>query len=311
LYPDAPLFNCVDTFTIRDAVEPDHFQAAFQVLIDKTDALRTIFEEKEGVPWQRVVNKLEYTVEYLDFSQESASCASFEGWMQQRSRIPIDIGKRSFDSVLAKISSNWFIWYLSLHHIIADGWTFYLIFHRMQALYGRSLGGTLDEPITFPLFGDYLEAERAYRNSPQHLADQAYWEKASTETQSLTFYGRHAAKRPASVRRVSYEIGPERTQRLKSLAQQEPFVQRTLNVALFNMLAGVLAAYLYKITGNEHLSIGTPFSNRPSPQLKETVGLLMQVAPLRITMAQGATFTSLIRRLQVESAETAGTAAVP
>ncbi|MGH7798833.1 MAG: amino acid adenylation domain-containing protein, partial [Candidatus Binatia bacterium] len=305
LYPDAPLFNCVDTFTIRGPIEPDHFQAAFQALIDKTDALRTIFEEIDGIPRQRVVDEIDYAIEYLDFSQESTPCASFEDWMQQRSRVPIDIEKRSFDSALAKISEDQFIWYLSLHHIASDGWTFYLIFHRMEALYRRSLEGRLDEPITFPLFRDYIEAERAYRVSPQYLADKAYWEKRPTETQPLTFYGRNAAKRPASVRKVNYEVAPERTQRLKTLAQQEQFAGNTLNVALFNMLAGVFTAYLCKISGNDYFCIGTPFSNRPSPVLKQTAGLLMEVAPLRITIEKGDTFTSLVRRLQLESAETA------
>jgi amino acid adenylation domain-containing protein len=305
LHPDTPLFNTVDTFTIRGSIQPSHFQAAFQALIDHSDALRTVFEEENGIPGQRVVNNLPYTVEYLDLSQESAPHASFQNWMKHRGKAPLDFAKRSFDTALIRISEDHFIWYLSVHHIVADGWSFYLIFNCMQDFYRRSLEGYLNEPVTFPSFYNYIEDERAYRRSPQYAADQSYWEKKPAETQLLTFYGRLPAKRPAPVRRVQHELGAERTQTLKALARQEGFAGKTLNIALFNMLAGVLAAYLHRITSNDSLSIGTPFSNRSSAVLKETVGLLMEIAPLRIAIAERDTFASLIKKVQAESAETA------
>lgn len=305
LEPEKSLFNLTDTFTIAGPINPEHFQKAFQTLIDLTDALRTVIEDIEGVPQQRVVDRLLYELEYVDLSEEMASQTTFQAWLQRRSQTPFDLERCLFDSALLKISVEQFIWYLNIHHIVSDGWSFYLIFQRMQELYQRSLEGRLNEPMTFPSFQDFADDERAYRRSPQYLADKAYWEKKlATEAQPLTFYGQSPAKQSASVRRISYELGVERTRRLKAMTRQDRFTGKTVNVSLYNILVGVFSTYLYRITGNDYFSIGTPFLNRSSSAFRDTVGLFMQVVPLRIIITEDDTFGSLIERVRAESAAT-------
>ena len=47
---DSPLYNMVHTFTINGEISPAIFRQAFQTLIDKSDALRTVIEEIDGTP---------------------------------------------------------------------------------------------------------------------------------------------------------------------------------------------------------------------------------------------------------------------
>ncbi|MBO0800030.1 MAG: non-ribosomal peptide synthetase, partial [Blastocatellia bacterium] len=54
LQPDVPLYNMVHTFTISGAVDAKHLQNAFQTLLNSSDALRTVIEEIDGIPQQRV-----------------------------------------------------------------------------------------------------------------------------------------------------------------------------------------------------------------------------------------------------------------
>lgn len=305
LYPEMPFFHCTDTFTIRGTIDPSHFSAAFQRLIEGTDALRTVFAERDGTPRQIVLDELRYRVEYFDLSEARTARAQFGDWLQQRSQSAIKLEKRAFDTALVKISRDEFIWYLKVHHIVADGRTLHLLFQRVQELYGRSLEGSLNGPVSFPRFQDYIEAEHAYRSSPECVSDREFWKKKLTGTHPLTFYGRHAAAGPALVHRINRGLGAERTARLECLSRQERFTGKTPNVSLFNMLAGVLAAYLHKISGNEQFYVATPFSNRSTLALQQTAGLLMQIAPLRVMIAKEDTFASIIRKLQVESAETA------
>jgi amino acid adenylation domain-containing protein len=305
LQPETGLFNLIDTFVIAGPIQPEHFQKAFQALIHQTDSLRTVIEEIEGIPQQRILDKLSYTMEYLDLSQEPAPQLSFQAWLQQRSQTPFDLEGRLFEAALLKVSEDQFIWYLSIHHIISDGWSFYLIFQRMQEFYRRSLEGRLDQPVTSPSFQAFADEDAAYRRSSHYFSDKAYWEKKlAYQAQPLTFYGRTPARQPASVRRIDCELGIERTQKLKARAQQARFVGKTMNVTLFNILLGVFSAYLYRVTGNDEFLIGTPFLNRPSAVFKETVGLFMQVAPLRIKISENDTFAALIEKVQAESAET-------
>lgn len=305
LQPDLSIYNLINVFTIAGPVDSEHFQKAFQVLVAKTDALRTVIEEINGIPQQRVVTNLSYSMEYEDFSQDGEPQASFQTWLHERSQMMFDFEKRLFDSTLIKISENKFIWYLNVHHIISDGWSTLIIFRRVQELYQLALEGRLTEAPEFPKFQDFITYEQAYENSAQYLDDKAYWKrKLSQSIAPIPFYNNVLVKQTTKIQRVSRHLGHERTKTLKNIAQQKIFATKTLNVSLFNILVAIFAAYLYRISGQQYLSIGTPFLNRPSRQFRETVGSFMHMAPLRVAISEDETFTSLVKKVQLESYET-------
>jgi hypothetical protein len=49
LLPSTPVYNNVFTFTFRGQLDPQHFQRSFQAIIDRSDALRTVFYETDGI----------------------------------------------------------------------------------------------------------------------------------------------------------------------------------------------------------------------------------------------------------------------
>ena len=302
LQPGSSLYNQADSFAISTALDPAHFGHAFQTLVDRTDALRTVFEESDGVPRPKVLGAFPYRLNFVDVSAEADPPAACQAWVDQRARIPLDLERRLFDSALLKLADDQFTWYLNIHHIVSDGWTFALLFRRMAGLYRRSLEGRLDDAGPFPPFRDFVASERAYRETDQYLADKAYWEETLEQgVEPLTYYGRPAASGPAFVRRTARGLGAERTRQLKAIAGQPRFAGKTLNVALSNIFAGLFAAYLHRITGNERLSIGVPFMNRPSPAFRETAGLFMQVAPLRLAVGEADTLASLVEQAREAS----------
>ncbi|NIP26446.1 MAG: amino acid adenylation domain-containing protein [Phycisphaerae bacterium] len=175
----------------------------------------------------------------------------------------------------------------------------------MQELYQLSLEGCLMEAPEFPRFQDFITYEQAYENSAQYLDDKAYWErKLSQSITPIPFYNNVLIKQTTKIQRGSRHLGYERTKSLKDIAQQEIFAAKTLNVSLFNIFVAIFAAYLYRISGQQYLSIGTPFLNRPSRQFRETIGSFMHIAPLRIAISEDETFTSLTKKIQLESYET-------
>ena len=82
LNPDIPLYNMVFHFTIEGRIEPLFFQQAFQSLFDHCDALRLTFTEFEGIPQQQVSQKENYSLPFLDFSQEEDPVAiAVQEWL--------------------------------------------------------------------------------------------------------------------------------------------------------------------------------------------------------------------------------------
>ena len=54
-YPDVPLYNVAAAYLFSGAVDVGHFRRAFQALLEGCDALRTVVEEIDGLPQQRVL----------------------------------------------------------------------------------------------------------------------------------------------------------------------------------------------------------------------------------------------------------------
>src|SRR5215204_99705 len=90
LSPRAPLYNSPFTFELSGEINVSHFQRSFQILIDKSDAMRTVFETIDDIPQTKVLDSVSYKAEFLDFSKEKDSNEHFKIWLDERM-------KRNFD----------------------------------------------------------------------------------------------------------------------------------------------------------------------------------------------------------------------
>jgi amino acid adenylation domain-containing protein len=302
LQPELPLYNnSAYTFALHGEIDRAHFQNAFQTLVNSSDALRTVIEEVDGAPRQRVISDFPYEMECPDFSSLPDSRSALQNWARERRRTLFDFNKRLFDSALIKISEREFVWYLNQHQIITDGWSIWLIFKLQSELYQRSLNGELDKRLELPAFQNYLDYEREYYGSTRYLKAKAYWdEKLAMELEPVKFYGKTRSKQTTHVKRVSCQLGLERTQKLKAIAGQKEIFAVTGDLSLFIIFTALLFVYLHRISGNRSLSLGILVHNRQSKAFKETIGLLMEMCPLRITIGDDETFLSLIRKVRIE-----------
>ncbi len=298
LQPEVPLYNVAVTFEFSGKIDPLHFRKAFQTLVDSSDALRTVIEEIDGVPQQKVLDRLLYEMECLDFSAAADPEAALEEWVERRCRVRFDLRERLLDSALIKIAGDRFVWYWNQHHIVTDGAAVVLTYRHMSEFYGRSHEGRLDDIVALPRFQDYVEYERAQRVSPRYAEAEAYWKKQLAEkADPVNFYGGIQPKRTAKVQRLSVDLGARRTQRLKTLAGSEGIFSATEHASVFNIFAAALFAYLYRIHRNRRYSIGVPFHNR-TKVFSDTVGLFMEVYPLQIALDEADTFLSVIEKIR-------------
>jgi len=281
------------TFTIAVPIKLAAFQQAFQTLINSSDALRTVFKEKDGIPQQKIIAPFPYTVEYLDFSQTKNQ---LQTWANKRTLMPFDLEKCSFDSVLIKMSPDQFVWYLNTHQIISDGLSLSLILKQVSKFYALFLKGQMNDSVKLPQFQDYIDYDREYRNSSRYIKARNYWQKKlANPIESLTFYGKKPVKQTTHVQRRTIKLGVERTQKLRALTTQEN--RLTDESTLFNLFLSIFATYLHRITGNQRLSIAVPLHNRRSKAYKKTIGSFMQVLPLHIEIEENDNFTSLTRKI--------------
>lgn len=301
--PDKPIFNELIVFKIRGAIDKEHFDSAFQAVIDGTDALRSVIRVRGGAPIQEVLGSLKYSSEYIDLSGEEDPDATLDRWARAHVDSMCDLSRRAFESTLLRLSPDRFAWALLQHHIFSDATSMSIVFERVSAMYERSMAGQLGGPIAFSRFADYVRYEEEQTRSVAFAKRKAYWEsKVQDPCEPVVFYrgASHVSTPCERVDRLEFVFGADESNRIRQLAAREGIRFLSDQLSIFSIFTAAFFAYLYRLTGQRRIAIGVPWQNRPN-RFADTVGLLMEQAPMLVTFEAGETFESLIRKIQREA----------
>jgi amino acid adenylation domain-containing protein len=300
LQPDVELYfeNVEVTFSITGKVDVEHFQRAWQALVDRSDAMRSLVEEVDGVPRWRVLEKRAALVELADFSQAASPRDALAGWLRDMPRERMPRGKPLFRCSLAKLGEQRFAWHLRMHHLIADGWTLSIVFQNMSDLYQRSVEGRLEEAPALPAYQRYMEYERERRTSPEYARSEAYMRAKLADSVPLpAFYRTDSGSRSLKTERHEHALEAALSQYIKSTAAQTGLFSPAI------VFLTALLAYVHRLTGEPVIRVGTPLANRPEG-FKDTIGLFMTVTPLQVHVEGEDTFHSLAAKVQREFIQT-------
>lgn len=281
LRPAAPLYNMAVCYTIQTDLNIAQMQSAWLTLVDSSDALRTVIEERDGVPMQTVLPRIDHPLEIFEPKHVG-------GWIRERSQILFDLDQRLFDGALIKVANNCFVLYISQHQIIGDAWASYLIYRRLSEIYD-------ERTAEFPPFRQYIEFERENRHSPRYQKSEAYWQQQLHEpADEMKLYG-EAPGATTRGRRLSTPLDRECVGKLRARSR-EMFVG-TPDLSLFVLFISIFFAYLHLISGARRLSLGIMQHNRLTKSFADTIGMFTETLPLRITITDDETFRTLVRKV--------------
>ncbi len=298
LNPDLPLYNNALALIIPLPLDTTLFREAFDTLIQRCDALRTVVEIVDGVPQQRVLPRVEFTLDEVDLSSAADPVEAFESWAQERCRRPFDFSQRLFDSALVRLGPEKCAWYLAQHHIITDAFSVLITMRYMDEYYGLAAQGKLDEAPAIPAFADYVADSMDRRNRDADPTELEFWKaKSASPPDPMSFYGAPLQRTAGRIAHHRVDLGPERSERIRELALHEDVATKTPFAATFNIFSAVLAGYVHRMNGNRDIAIGMPFHNRRPDIHKQTPGIFIGVLPLRVRVDDGDTAFTLIKKV--------------
>jgi amino acid adenylation domain-containing protein len=301
LDPAAPLYNMALAIDIPAALDVAAFQRAFQLLVDRTDALRTCFVEEGGRPRRVVRPHMAAPVEHLQLPDAEIDPQSLATLLEERTRRAFALDGRLFDCCLIERGRDHFVWYLNQHHLITDAWSVGVLHRRLSSLYMGALGGAADviapDAARYPQFADYVERQRSLRGSPRLTRALAHWDAVATSgRRSMPLYGVEAMG-SGRTHRVRVRLGGDRTAALRRVAATAPFLALTPEQSHFQLFATLLLAWLHRISGTASAAVGAPWHNRATAAFRDTAGLFIELFPLRTKVDEGETFATLGRKV--------------
>ncbi len=302
LNPAVPLYNVILRFDLFGSVDTACFKNAFDLLVKQSDAMRTVFTFSDGKPMQRVLRDMEGALAFMDFSEIPDQEQILDNWILKENQRNFDLSKRAFFSALIKLDSNHFVWYLNEHHAIIDAWGATIQYKALSCFYHDLLQDTPDSiEHKLPEFDDFLQSHNRQLSDTANESIREYWEnKLKNTPPALKLYGHSGQAHTTASNRHTLELGEARSEQLRAMARLDEFKTWTEDLSIYNMFVTVLFAYLYRVTGQQKLSIGTPAHNRSNPKFKQTPGIFMQFFPLFIEVNPGASFSELYQQVREE-----------
>lgn len=288
LYTLAPLSAA---FTFHASLDPRLFRQAFQSVVERSDALRSIFVEEDGVPQRHVVSRVAQAMDIVDLSAVYQPVAAYEQWIAERDLRPLTPAARTFASTLLRLGDQHYVWRLALHRLIADSTSLALIYRYTAEAYAAATAGTVDTLRPLPSFEEYARHDRVHTDV------------ASVAVEGFTSSRPHSRLRqplPVPGERYALDFGTERTAALRRKAAD--FVHVGANgvggrAALFLFSAAALAALLARLRKCRTVCIDTDLDLRHLGPWQETIGRISRACTLTLEDVQSQSLPGLAGRL--------------
>ncbi|MCA9126851.1 MAG: amino acid adenylation domain-containing protein [Planctomycetales bacterium] len=273
LYPGNSYYNLCGATRVLGALDHSALANALQSIVDRHDILRTTFENSESGPVQNVLESMPIRLEQVDLSNLAPSPRELE-----LQRLIASEAKRPFNlrtgpvlrALLVHLGSQEHAFVLTLHHMIADGWSINVLVKELAHFYAshrRRVPSALP-PLSIQ-FADFCIWQRRRLQEPEVQQQLDWWlEKLQGIPDQLNLptdspRPEHSEYQGASIRKT---LSSKLSDAIKCLGEEQgttPFM---------TMLTG-WQVLLAKLSGQARFSVGVPFANRLHSETEPLIGL--------------------------------------
>jgi amino acid adenylation domain-containing protein len=298
MHPDSPLYNMAFTFRLQGELDIDCFRLAFHDLVLASDAMRMVFSSAPEGGQQSMLSSIPKELDYLN---ATSLPEGVDQYLHKRIREPFLLDRCCYDSVLIQVAEGDFIWFLNQHHLITDAWGTSVQYVHLRDLYTERMknkgaitaGAEQVEKARLPAYGDHLKRVSETTIGPI----PSCWGETMFPSPSK-LYGRSTNSPTTESKRHSHHLAAPQMEQLNALLKHPGIRHWTRDLSLFNVLATTVFAYLYRITGERNLAIGTPINNRLTATDRNTPGCFIEVLPLIVDVAPKDTFLTLLGKVR-------------
>lgn len=281
--PDATTYNTPIAYRIQGKIEKEKLEAAFQLLVQRHGALRTVFLIHEGEVVQVVRDSGKFYLEYI----EDIS-TNIDEILDQFIR-PFDLQQAPLiRAVLIRTDKEEYILAYDIHHIVSDGTSAEIIISELAKYYnGESI-----EPLKYQ-FRNYVAWQKRVNESEEYQKHKNFWIEQLSEAPALNFpldFPRPATQsfRGRSIREY---IDSEILSNLKRIACME-------NVTLYMVLLASFQIVLSKYASQIEIVLGTPVAGRENVNLTDMVGMFVNTIVMKNKVLGDRSFHELLTEVR-------------
>ncbi|OCR26281.1 peptide synthase [Pseudomonas syringae] len=295
LEPQSAAYNIPAALRLRGELDQAALATSFQQLIQRHEALRTRFLERDGQALQRIEPASAFTLQHLDLSQLAArerDALALEA-REQDAQAPFDLQNGPLLRVtLLRLDEQEHQLWVTLHHIIADGWSLNVLIDEFSRLYAAASQGQTLALAPLPVhYADYAQWQRQWLAAGEAARQLAYWtEQLGDEQPVLALATDHPRSASHSHRAARYSVLLD-----EGLSTALRYTAQEHEATLFMVMLAAFQAWLHRYSGQTDIRIGVPGANRPRLETQGLVGFFINTLVLRGAVDSRKPFSQLLR----------------
>ncbi|WP_458130728.1 non-ribosomal peptide synthetase [Pseudomonas sp. R3-41] len=294
LDPTSRAYNIPGGLHLRGELDEDALRASFQRLIERHESLRTRFLERDGVALQQVDPVGEFELHVIDLGDLPADSRADRARQvredEAATRFDLETGPL-LRVTLLRLDEDDHQLLVTLHHIIADGWSMNVLIEEFSRLYAALSQGQDVALAPLPLqYADYGSWQRQWLAEGEAERQLSYWKQQLGAEHSALMLGTdhpRSAQRQRSAARHSLRLDKDLGEALRQVAQ-------THDATPFMLLLAAFQALLQRYTGQSDLRIGVPNANRPRLETQGLIGFFINTQVLRGQVDSRQPFAALL-----------------
>ncbi len=290
--------------SIKGTLNRDVFEKTFRKIVDRHEVLRSVYKEDQGVGYQEVIRSSDWVMQYEKADSDELLREKLQAFLS----FPFDLAKDyMFRACLYERKEGEYVLATVFHHIASDGWSSGILLREFGEIYSAYSKGAHSRlpPLAFQ-YSDYAVWQRKFV-SGEYLDNQLqYWEKKLGGAAVLELPADHlrpAIQGPAGDLVLS-RLDEELVTRLRAVCKEEGVTMYMLMLAAFNVL-------LYRYSGQDDISVGTPVAGRSHSELDNMIGFFVNTLVIRNEFSGKQRFRDFLLELKASTLDAFEHQAVP
>ncbi|MFD4179606.1 non-ribosomal peptide synthase/polyketide synthase [Rhodococcus sp. NPDC058514] len=251
--------------------------------------------EVDAEPFQQIDHSLRDRMSHFDFRGDEDPHAAAQAWMRAEYSTPMDLlSDRLIESVTLRVGDDRYYWYSRIHHIALDGFGAMTFMNRTAERYTAAVEGREPAALKASALPDISAEEATYRGSNRFEKDRDHWAERARDLPPASSLSGRTGPVGASSLVVS---GPWPATAEAAVAR---VADRLPGASLATVAVAAVAAYLSRLTGEDDIALSLPVSARTTAKLRRSGGMVSNVVPLRLAVADDTTPADLIGAVALE-----------
>jgi amino acid adenylation domain-containing protein len=319
--PDNVFYNMPLAVKLEQGVDTGQVQEAFEKLIKRHESLRTSFMLIGNESVQRIHDHVKFEIEYLLATEGMASPTYYfsrntqipgeKSWNEnkvlQQSNTenteenfirPFELSRAPLlRAGLIKLPGDGITPYILMvdnHHIVSDGVSNDVLIREFNALYG---GESL--PSLRLQYKDVAQWQNRQLRSGEVEKQEAYWLrefKPPIPVLNLPLDFPRSGVQHFKGDMVEFKLSADQSDQLRELAKAGQVTMFTLLFTLYNV-------FLFKLSGQEDIIVGTVVAGRRHADLESVIGMFVNTLALRNYPSDRMTFGNFLQTLNQRTVE--------